>query len=74
MTVGNLFDRIGRYGSENFKIDKNHRFASLWEAMKESRSYMSSKMNDVLIMSLPIGEKPSTIPPKRIKLFSRARK
>lgn len=71
MTVGNLFDRIGRYGSEDFNIDKNHRFSSLWNAMKESRSYMSSKMKEVLIMDLPIGEKKDTPEPPKISFIKK---
>lgn len=58
MTVGDLFDRIGREGSENFNIDKNKRFSAAWHTMKEARAYMSEKMQNVRIMDLPIPPKP----------------
>ncbi|MGL5731422.1 MAG: hypothetical protein ACRCX5_09905, partial [Bacteroidales bacterium] len=65
MTVGNLFDRIGREGSENFNIDKNKRFSAAWHTMKEARAYMSEKMQNVKIMDLPIPPKPEQ--PKTVK-------
>ena len=52
ITVALLFDKIDRYGSENFKVDNKSKFLPEWEAILQSRIDMFKDNKDLLIKDL----------------------
>lgn len=52
ITIQLLFDRIGKLGSENFKVDKQKEFDGMWEKLEQFRQNVASKSNDLLIKDL----------------------
>lgn len=54
ITVGVLLNRIDQFGSEDFKIDKQHLFASQWESLVLSRQEMNQTASNTLIKDLEI--------------------
>lgn len=52
MSVKSLMSKIDAYGSENFKIDKDVKFRSHWDALMESRKSLYNKEDDRLLKDL----------------------
>jgi len=52
ITVGELLTRIDKYGSENFKIDKNTLFNKEWEALLQTRKDMIQTYSNILLKNL----------------------
>lgn len=52
MSVAVLLDRIDRYGSEEFKIDKERTFNSQWETLIRARETYSRHAGQVLLKDL----------------------
>lgn len=52
ISVGLLMDRVERYGSENFKIDKAGLFNPVWKKLNEYREKHIELRNDLLIKDL----------------------
>lgn len=52
ITVAYLFDKIDRYGSENFKVDNKHKFLPEWEAIMQSRTNMYNENKNLLVKDL----------------------
>lgn len=52
LTVAFLFDKIDRYGSENFKVDNKHAFFSEWETIIQSRTNMFREDKLLLIKDI----------------------
>ncbi|MCC8144892.1 MAG: YihY/virulence factor BrkB family protein [Bacteroidales bacterium] len=52
ITVAYLFDKIDRYGSENFKVDNKHQFLQEWETTLDSRINMFKDNRDLLVKDL----------------------
>ena len=52
ITVGELLTRIDKYGSENFKIDKNTLFSKEWEALLQTRKDMIQAYSNILLKNL----------------------
>lgn len=52
LSLGYLFDRIDRFGSENFKVDRDKRYASHWKVLLESRRQMLEHDGSVLLKDL----------------------
>ena len=44
--------RIDKYGSENFKIDKNTLFNKEWEALLQTRKDMIQTYSNILLKNL----------------------
>jgi membrane protein len=52
ITLEYLFDKVDRYGSENFKIDNRHKFHPEWEAILQSRMAMFHNNKDLLVKDI----------------------
>lgn len=52
ITVGLIFDRLDKFGSEDFKIDNEILFASQWQAIIGSRDAMSKEFSNLLVKDL----------------------
>jgi membrane protein len=52
ITLEYLFNKVDRYGSENFKIDNKHKFHPEWEAILQSRIDMFKDNKDLLVKDL----------------------
>lgn len=52
ISVGYLFSRLDRFGSENFKIDTDSLFNKEWEALLDTRRDMLSRSNGILLKDL----------------------
>lgn len=52
MNVGVLLDRIDRYGSEDFKIDKDKEFMNHWQTLIDSREQYYKNSNPILLKDL----------------------
>jgi len=52
LTVSLLFEKIDKYGSEDFKIDKKGTFGKQWKALIKSREEMMNSANHTMIKDL----------------------
>jgi membrane protein len=52
ITVEYLFNKIDKYGSENFKVDSLHKFHPQWEAILQSRFDMYKNNGNLLVKDL----------------------
>ncbi len=52
LSVSMLFERIDRYGSENFKIDTKELFNKEWEALLKTREEMLRNNEQILLKNL----------------------
>ena len=52
ITVGYLYDRLDREGSENFKVDYHRKFRKEWETILKSRENMFPPNENVLVKDL----------------------
>ncbi|MDH8700680.1 membrane protein [Dysgonomonadaceae bacterium PH5-43] len=52
ITVSYLFEKIDRYGSENFKVDNKKQFLPEWETILNSRLDTFEKNKDLLVKDL----------------------
>ena len=52
LTVGELLNRLDRFGSENFKIDTNELFNKEWETLLHTREDMTRTYNHILLKNL----------------------
>ncbi len=52
LSVGYLFDKIEREGSENFKIDKNQQFKAHWEQLLKMKESTKEMNKNVLLKDL----------------------
>lgn len=59
ITVGYLFDRLDRFGSEEFKIDKEIEFAPVWQTLCNSRDSLHQEAGQKLLLDIEI-ELPSS--------------
>ncbi|MGL4994085.1 MAG: YihY/virulence factor BrkB family protein [Bacteroidales bacterium] len=54
ISVGFLFDKLYRYGSEDFKIDKEFEFAPVWNTLYDSREFLNEKSSNKLLLDIEI--------------------
>lgn len=52
ISVGYLFDKIDRHGSENFKVDTSCLFGKEWEAILKTRKDMMTANNEIYLKDL----------------------
>lgn len=54
ITVGFLFDKLDKYGSEDFKIDKEFEFAPVWHTLCDSREALQEQSGKKLLLDIEI--------------------
>lgn len=52
LSIGYLFDKIEREGSENFKVDKNKQFSAHWEELLKIKKESKEISNSILLKDL----------------------
>ncbi len=52
ISVGFLFDKMDRFGSENFKVDTSCLFSKEWQAVLKTREDMIEANNEILLKDL----------------------
>ena len=52
ISVGLVLDRLEKFGSENFEIDRTNEFSKEWEALIEASKAQRETTENILLMDL----------------------